>query len=175
MAADYVFKNKDNVYFVVGSKKCFITKEPITEIGFVMLIKDRIVFLSLKGLKESKKYFTNQKEYFQFFVTDRPASDFVLVNFRSSTLSPGSNLYVYDVEDIDRKFPSKTVDKTRFAGRRSFEGVSIGIDVKPLLEDLDKPIGSDEEVELLLNKISSSEVLLPYEDKKFLGGVKYGL
>ena len=141
MMTDYVFKDRNNVYFVVGPKKCHLTKESINEFGFIRLIRDEHVFLSLEGLKESKKFQPRQVEYFQFFVTDNIRNDFVVVNFRSAVLVNAKNIdSVFDVDKIQNKYRSQVIDRTKYANRESFSGLVIGSPDYKKLDLLDKPL-----------------------------------
>lgn len=161
MNKEYVFKDSKNAFWVVGNKECFLTKETISDIGFIRVSKQGNCFLSLNGVKQSKRFNVKLEQYFQFFVTSKPNKDFILVDFKLPTMINGDSISVFDVDRIERKYPSETVDKTRFAGRESLDdNALIGSPDFNRIERLDSPISSVDEAAFLLDEIKNSKVVV---------------
>jgi hypothetical protein len=158
---DYVFKDSRNVFWVYGEKTCSLTGEKIDNIGFIRLTNNTYIFLSLNGVKESKKYKTTLDEYIQFYVTDKILDDFVIVNLQSAGLVDCKEISVWDIDRINKEYPSKTIDRTRFAGRENLDDTALigSPDVDRLVE-LDKPIDDEGEVDALFEDVLSSDIVV---------------
>lgn len=161
MNKDMVFKDSKNVFWVLGDKRCALTDQLINSVGFIRLTNNRFIYLSLSGVKESKRMRSVLDEYYQFFVTDSIGDDFILVNMRSSSLVDAKNVSIFDVDKINKYFPSKTIDRTRFADRGGLDdSVLIGSPDFDRIVLLDKPLVFEKEVDSLLDSIMNSQVVV---------------
>ena len=70
-------------------------------------------------------------------------------------LKNSSNISVWDVGKIEKRFkdsPNKTIDKTKYAGRESIEGATIGKAMEEVIGDKDKELTTKEALKLISNK-----------------------
>ena len=175
MNKEYVFKDSKNNFFVLGEPKCAVTAEKIDKIGWVRVSPGGYRFIGLKGLQEDKKLKLRAVQYFQFYVADDINDDFILVDFKIPSMVNGDNTSVFDVDIIDKKYPSETIDKTKLAGRESLDDTAlIGSFDSKRLEQLDKPLDDVSEVEDLFEEITSNEIVVDKPNILMLGRDKKG-
>lgn len=95
-------------------------------------------------------------------------SDVVIVPFRPPRLVVCKDLTVWDA--ALRRDRAVVKDRTVHALRDSWEGVRIGAPDEERLAELDRPVGSESEVEFLLEGLRDAAVVLPGPEGKVLIG-----
>ena len=106
-------------------------------------------------------------QYFLVVVANNVEMDWVYIVPKFPSMVNGDSISVFDVDKIDKKYPSQTIDKTRFAGRESLDDTAlIGSPDMQRLEDLDKPL---DDVDGLLDDIMNSKVVVSESNIKMIG------
>lgn len=170
MKKEYVFRDKNNDFYVVGQPECAVTGDKIINYGFVRVVRNGWNLISINGLKKVKETPSSVEQFFQFFITQDVQDDFVLINFKLPSMVNGDSISVFDIEKIDKKFPSETIDKTRFANRGGLDDTAvIGSPDMKRLEELDKPL---DDVDGLLKDIMDSKVVVSESNIIMIGSDK---
>jgi hypothetical protein len=68
---------------------------------------------------------------------------------------------------------AETIDRTRYAGKESWEGSTIGTDITELLEKKDQPILDDKKASTLLEEIKTSTKILPGVEHEMIEDKRY--
>jgi hypothetical protein len=114
----------------------------------------------MREIKNSNIY--DRKSIYQFIIENKlPVDARPIISFKVDV----KNCIGVDLGDI-HKIPSENsdedVDRTKLAGRESWEGASIGRNINPLLEHKDAEVSSEEEFNNIINQQLNA---IPFEDK----------
>lgn len=145
-------------YFIMDGVACDFCKGAILDRAIYKLFhakKKTKSFLCCRSCaSETKKPGEHRMrivtEAYNLLVVDEiPAGSYPVVIARMG-LREAKDLTVFDAVSNALAPADVTIDRTRLAGRESFGGAQIGMDITPLLEQKDKLIGSDKEVVAVL-------------------------
>lgn len=181
----YVSTKENALWFAVGNYHCVKCKEPINScvasIKWEQKKETDILLFCHHCIKYRDKNPYNHFEKKGVLLSllpvlikeERPRNVRVWVPFPPEFTYGRLNLFEAADPRFDNKMNSDTSayqieDKTVYAGRESWEGASIGVVDKSLLEEKDRSIRSDDDAFLLLKNLQASSEALEHKEKKLL-------
>lgn len=165
---------KNDQYYYVGVPSCDFCKEEQQDIIIFKrfhLLKKTIDYLvcskCLPRILEPKEHRLRiiSESYLLSVVEDIPPNT-IPVMFSRPGLKHKKGISVFDAVSDSLVPAERVVDNTRMAGRESFEGSCVGVDVQDLLMQKDAPISSEREAALLLDTLRDAVPVIEVYEKK---------